>query len=87
MLANRKALLPVAVLWASCVLNAEAATDAARIAALEAQLQQQQAVMQQQQRMLETMNAELQTLKAGEQVATTPVVPAAPAPATTSWSS
>jgi hypothetical protein len=79
MLTKRKTLLPVAVLWASCVLNAEAATDAARIAALEAQLQQQQAAMQQQQRMLETMQAELQQLKAGESgapLATTAVAPA-----------
>jgi hypothetical protein len=81
---SRKALLPIAVLWASCALDAEAATDAARIAALEAQLKQQQAVMQQQQRMMETMNAELQRLKASEQVATTPVTPDVQAPATAS---
>ena len=66
MLTHRKALLPVAVLWASSTLNAEAATDAERIAALEAQLKQQQAVMQQQQRMMETMNAELQRLKTSD---------------------
>ncbi len=84
MLANRKALLPLAVLWASCVLNAEAATDAERIAALEAQLKQQQAAMQQQQRMMETMQAELQQLKASEQVATTPVAPGVQTPTTTS---
>ncbi len=81
MLTSRKALLPVAILWASCVLNAEAATDAARIAALEAQLQQQQAAMQQQQRLMETMNAELQQLKASEQVAPESVAPLAPAAA------
>ena len=87
MLINRKSLLPLAVLWASCTLNAEAATDAARIAALEAQLKQQQALMQQQQRMMEAMNAELQKLKASEQVATTPVAPSTPAPATASSTS
>jgi len=84
MLKSRKAILPVAILWASCVLNAEAATDAARIAALEAQLKQQQAVMQQQQRMMETMQAELQQLKTNDQASTTQqVVPSATAPAAT----
>lgn len=84
----RNTVLPIAVLWASSVLNAQAATDAERIAALEAQLKQQQAMMQQQQRMMDAMNAELQRLKASEQVATTPVAPIeqgapilAPAPA------
>ena len=67
MLTHRKTLLPLAVLWASATLTAEAATDAERIAALEAQLKQQQAVMQQQQRMMETMNAELQRLKTNDQ--------------------
>lgn len=88
----RKAVLPAAVLWASCALAAEAATDAERIAALEAQLKQQQEFMQQQQRMMEAMHAELQTLKAGQQaaapgataVATTPVAPVTQAPTTAS---
>ena len=60
-----KALLPVAVLCASHALNAGAATEAERIAALEAQLNQQKAAMRQQQRMIEAMDAELQRLKAG----------------------
>tara|TARA_R110002073_G_scaffold7299_1_gene41653 strand:- start:2 stop:667 length:666 start_codon:yes stop_codon:yes gene_type:complete len=64
MISFRKSLLPTAVLSACCVLNAEAATDAERIAALERQLNQQKAVMQQQQIMMETMQAELQRLKA-----------------------
>jgi uncharacterized coiled-coil protein SlyX len=89
----RKAILPLAVLWASATLNAEAATDADRIAALEAQLKQQQAVMQQQQQMMETMNAELQRLKTNTQASTTQQVapgaavttpPAATAPTTAS---
>lgn len=87
---TRKSLLSVAVLWASCVLSADAATDAERIAALEAQLKQQQAMMQQQQRMMETMNAELTRLKAGQPAVTTvapgteavPIVPGTQAPAT-----
>jgi DcaP outer membrane protein len=98
MIAYRKALLPLAVLWASATLNAEAATDAERIAALEAQLKQQQSFMQQQQRMMETMNAELQRLKTNDQAsatqqavpgATTPAatVPASTAPATASTGS
>jgi len=81
---SRKALLPIAVLLASTALPAGAATEADRIAALEAQLQQQQAAMQQQQRMMEQMQAELQRLKAdevGAPVATTQGVTAAPAPA------
>ncbi len=84
MFTHRKTLLPLAVLWASTILNAHAATDAERIAALEAQLQQQQAVMQQQQRMMETMNAELQRLKTNDQASTTQqVVPSATTPAAT----
>jgi hypothetical protein len=81
---SRRALLPIAVLIASTALPAGAATEADRIAALEAQLQQQQAAMQQQQRMMEQMQAELQRLKADEAaapVATTQAVAAAPAPA------
>ena len=66
MATNRKTLLPAAVLSACCILNAEAATEAERIAALEAQLKQQKAVMEQQQSMMEAMNAELQKLKAGQ---------------------
>jgi hypothetical protein len=62
----RKALLPVAVLYATCSFSAEAATDAERITALEEQLNQQRAVMQQQQRMLEAMDAELKRLKTPE---------------------
>ncbi len=62
----RKAVLPLAVLCASYMAGANAATDAERIAALEAQLNQQRAAMEQQQRMMEAMNAELQRLKAGE---------------------
>lgn len=79
---NTKAVLPLAVIWASCALNAAAATDAERIAALEAQLKQQQAMMQQQQRLMETMKSELQSLKAGagEPVSTTAVAPVTPAP-------
>jgi hypothetical protein len=75
---HRKALLPLAILSATCMSNANAATDAERIAALEDQLNQQKAVMQQQQRMMEAMNAELQQLKAGETgtaISTTGVVP------------
>jgi hypothetical protein len=46
--------------------GANAATDAERIRALEAQLNQQKAAMEQQQRLLEAMDAELKRLKAGE---------------------
>jgi len=80
MIFTRKSLLPVAVLWASAVLDANAATDAERIAALEAQLRQQQAMMQEQQRMMEAMNAELQRLKAGEPAVAAPAQPAAVMP-------
>ena len=69
---NTKALLSAAVLGATCVLNVEAATDAERIAALEAQLNQQKAAMQQQQRMTESMDAGLQRLKTGEPAAVIP---------------
>jgi len=75
MVRTRKALLSLAVLCASNALNVNAATDAQRINALEAQLKQQQAAMEQQQRMLEAMSAELQRLKAANDA------PAAPAPA------
>jgi hypothetical protein len=60
----KKALLPLAVLYATGSFTAEAATDAERITALEEQLRQQKAIMQQQQRMMETMDAELKRLKA-----------------------
>ena len=63
---NKRILLPAAVLCASFMLNAEAATDAERISALEAQLKQQKAAMEQQQRLLESVEAELKRLKAGE---------------------
>jgi hypothetical protein len=66
MVRTRKALLPLAILCASYALNADAATDAERIAALEDQLNQQKAAMQQQQQMIEAMGAELQRLKAGQ---------------------
>jgi type II secretory pathway pseudopilin PulG len=67
-----KALLPIAVLFASTALNVQAATDSERIAALEAQLRQQQQAMQ-------AMQAELQRLKAdaaAEQATTTQTLPA-----------
>ena len=63
---NRKTLLSVALVCSGGVLSAEAATEAERIAALEAQLNQQKAVMEQQQRVLEAMSAELDRLKTGE---------------------
>jgi hypothetical protein len=66
MVDNIKTLMPVALLCMSGVLSAEAATEAERITALEAQLNQQKAVMQQQQRLLDAMSAELERLKAGE---------------------
>ncbi|MEE4144813.1 MAG: hypothetical protein V2I26_08445, partial [Halieaceae bacterium] len=86
---TRKALLPLAVLCASYMADASAATDAERIQALEAQLNQQKAAMEQQQRMLEAMTAELQRLKAGEaapaapeqEVFGAPAVASTPAPA------
>jgi len=68
---NKKALLSVAVLSACYLLNAEAATEAERIATLEQQLNQQRTMMEQQQRMMEAMNAELQRLKGGEAAAQT----------------
>jgi hypothetical protein len=74
---HRKALLPWAILSATYMFNADAATDAERISALEEQLNQQKAAMQQQQRMIEAMDAELQRLKAGEpgaELSTTGVV-------------
>jgi uncharacterized coiled-coil protein SlyX len=74
--------------------GANAATDAERIQALEAQLNQQKAAMEQQQRLLEAMDAELKRLKAGEAAPAAPeqevfgappapAVASAPAPATT----
>ncbi len=69
MLRTGKALLPVAIVCASFALNADAATEAERIAVLEQQLNQQKAVMQQQQRMLEAMDAELKRMKAGQAAA------------------
>ncbi|MEZ5501530.1 MAG: DcaP family trimeric outer membrane transporter [Halioglobus sp.] len=77
-----RGLLPVALLCAIYLHPAAAATEAERIAALEAQLQQQQAVMQQQQQMLEAMAAELRELKAaqpGTTLATAPAPTATPA--------
>ena len=59
--------LMLVALGAPGVLHAaEGASDADRISALEAQLNQQKAAMQQQQRMIEAMDAELKRLKAGE---------------------
>jgi len=75
MITIRNALLSTAILTATCVLNVEAATDAERIAALEAQLNQQKAAMREQQRMIEAMDAELQRLKTGEPTAVVPVQP------------
>ena len=91
---TRKALLPLAVLCASYMAGANAATDAERIQALEAQLNQQKAAMEQQQRLLEAMDAELKRLKTGEAAPAAPeqevfgappapAVASAPAPATT----
>lgn len=66
MLKKVASLLAVAaVYYATAALPAQAATDAERITALEAQLRQQQAIMQQQQRTLETMSIELSRLQAG----------------------
>jgi len=76
MTGNSKALLPAAVLCASFVAGAQAATDAQRISALEEQLNQHKAVMQQQQQMLEAMSAELARLKAGEAATEAPVTAA-----------
>jgi hypothetical protein len=56
----------MAVIAASFALSVEAATEAERIQALEAQLEQQRAMMREQQRMLETMEVELNRLKAGD---------------------
>jgi len=84
---TRKALLPLAVLCASYMAGANAATDAERIQALEAQLNQQKAAMEQQQRLLEAMDAELKRLKAGEAAPAAPeqeVFGAPPAPAVAS---
>ena len=71
----KKSLLLLAIAYATYSATASAATDAERIAALEAQLNQQRVAMEQQQRMLETMNAELQRLKAAD---STPVPVPAP---------
>ena len=57
-----KSLLPMAVFAATLTLPVLAATDADRIKALEAQLEQQR-------QMLETMDAELKRLKAGQPAA------------------
>lgn len=71
------AALMVAAMGTPAALQAQGAgSEAARIAALEAQLNQQKILMQQQQRMMEEMNAELQRLKAAESAAQA----AAPAP-------
>ena len=63
-----KSLLSAAIIAATTVMSAEAATDAERIRMLEDQLRQQKTMMEQQQRMLEAMDAELKRLKAGEPV-------------------
>jgi hypothetical protein len=84
---DRKALLPLAILSATYMCNADAATDAERISALEQQLNQQKAAMEQQQRMIETMDAELKQLKAGESgpaLSTTEVVVGESVPAVAS---
>ena len=60
------ALMLVALGAPGVLQAAEGASDADRISALEAQLNQQKAAMQQQQRMIEAMDAELKRLKAGE---------------------
>jgi len=79
-----KSLLSAAIIAATTVLSAEAATDAERIHLLEEQLSQQKAMMQQQQRMLESMNTELERLKVGESgaVVTTTPITTTPAPTT-----
>ena len=69
----KKALLPMAVLYATCSFSVEAATDAEKMNALQEQLNQQKAIMEQQQRMLESMNAELEKLKAGDSVTEVPM--------------
>lgn len=68
----RRCLLAVAVFCGCIALPAAAATDAERIAAMEAQLQEQQ-------RAMEAMQAELQRLKES-QVTTSTVVQGKPAP-------
>jgi DcaP outer membrane protein len=82
------AALMVAAMGTPAALQAqEAGTEAARISALEEQLNQQKAAMQQQQRMIEAMDAELQRLKAGQSGAATSTAVAAdqaPAPAVAS---
>ncbi len=83
MVLHTKALLPLVVACTAATLSAEAATDAERIAALEAQLRQQKAMMEQQQRAMAAMEAELARLKAGEPAVASeqPVPPQQPAPA------
>ena len=56
--------LPAVLMLALPVLGAETATDAQRIAALEAQLEQQRLVMDEQRRLLEAMQVELRQLQA-----------------------
>jgi hypothetical protein len=82
------AALMVAAIGTPAALQAqEAGAEAARISALEEQLNQQKAAMQQQQRMIEAMDAELQRLKTGQSGAATSTAVAsdqAPAPAVAS---
>jgi hypothetical protein len=65
------ALMLVALGATGVLQAAEGASDADRISALEAQLNQQKAAMQQQQRMIEAMDAELKRLKTVEAPAAT----------------
>ncbi len=81
MVLHRKALLPLVLACAAGSLPAAAATDAERIAALEAQLEQQKAIMAQQQRAMEAMEAELNRLKAGQPAVSEPVPAQEPAAA------
>ena len=78
----KPSILSAAIIAATTVMSAEAATDAERIRMLEEQLQQQKAMMEQQQRMLESMNSELERLKTGKssEVAITPSAKEEPMP-------
>jgi len=73
---NRLLLLLVTLSLSVDVSSAN--SDAERIRALEAQLQQQREMMAQQQKMLEAMQAELDRLKAGEPAFTTAPVESQP---------
>ena len=64
-----RTLRPMAVFLLALLMpitSHAASTDAERIRALEAQLEQQRALMEQQQKMLEAMQSELERLKAGQ---------------------